>query len=254
MNRRDYSDQIVWIIGASSGIGAALATLLASQGARVAISARRADALEQVAQISSAEWVLPLDVTQVASIQNARETLASSAGRIDRVVFLSGSYDPMNLDDLDLEQVRRIIDINLLGAFNLVREVYPYLISQGAGQLSFCASISGYSGLPHSQPYASSKAAVINMTESLRAEASGTGVDIKLINPGFVRTPLTDKNDFDMPFIMEPQEAAERIARGLQKQGFEIAFPRRSAYALKLLSRLPYWLRFRLLQKSRKKY
>ena len=253
MRQKAYAGEVVWIIGASSGIGAALATQLSSLGARVAISARRAEALARVAESSQAEWVLPLDVTDLASIAEAREQLVLKAGRIDRVVFLSGSYSPMNLDNLDLEQVRSIVDINLMGAYNLVHEIYPYLLTQAAGQLSLCASISGYGGLPHSQPYASTKAAMINLTESLRVEASGTGVDIKLINPGFVRTPLTDKNDFDMPFIMEPKEAAERIAGGLKKRGFEIVFPRRFAFILRILSRLPYWLRFRLMSKGLRK-
>lgn len=253
MSQKNYLGEVVWIIGASSGIGAALAVHLSSLGARVAISARRADVLASVAETAKAEWVLPLDVTEVSSIRRAKEQLVESAGQIDRVVFLSGSYNPMNLDDLDLEQVRNTVDINLVGAFNLIREVYPYLVEQAFGQLSLCASISGYGGLPHSQPYASTKAAMINLTESLRVEASGTGVDIKLINPGFVRTPLTDKNDFDMPFIMEPEAAAERIAKGLKKQGFEIVFPRRFAFMLKLLSRLPYWLRFRLMSKGLRK-
>lgn len=250
MRQQAYDGEVVWIIGASSGIGAALAAHLSSLGARVAVSARRAEALAQVAETSQAEWILPLDVTEVKTLRDARERLVLTAGRIDRVIFLSGSYSPMNLDKLDLEQVRNIVDINLLGAYNLIHEIYPYLLAQAAGQLSLCASISGYGGLPHSQPYASTKAAMINMAESLRTEASGTGVDIKLINPGFVRTPLTDKNEFEMPFIMEPEAAAERIALGLRRSAFEIVFPRRFAFMLRLLSRLPYWLRFRLMKKG----
>lgn len=253
MNLKSYNNQVVWIIGASSGIGAALAEVFVSLGARVAISARRADALKKVADDSGAQWVLPLDVTEITSIRSASEELQRQAGQIDRIICLSGIYAPMQLDQLDLDELRGIVEVNLLGTFNLVSALYPFLIEQGQGQLAFCASISGYTGLPYSQPYASTKAAMINLTESLQIEAVGTGVDIKIISPGFVRTPLTDKNQFKMPFIVEPEVAANRIAKGLKRSGFEIVFPRRFALLLKLIGVLPYWMRLKLLQQGKKK-
>ena len=250
MNIKDYKGQVVWIIGASSGIGAALAANLAQQGARVAVSARREEALKQVADESKAEWYLALDINDLSSIESAQNSLINQAGRIDRIIFLSAIYTPMQLDNLDISEVTKVVQTNLLGTFNLIKVSYPYLLGNKSGQLALCGSISGYLGLPFSQPYAATKAALINLTESLQAESIGTGIDIKVINPGFVKTPLTDKNDFAMPFIMEVDNAAQRVARGLCKKGFEVRFPRRFAMSLKGFARLPYWLKLRLMKST----
>jgi short-subunit dehydrogenase len=253
LNLKTYKNQVVWLIGASTGIGAALAHRLKADGAILALSARTAETLQKLADEIGAEKVLPFDVADGEALSRAKDQLLAEFGRIDRVVFLPALYGPMSLDQIDMQHVRSLVEVNLVSAYSLVQQVYPAMLEQGSGQLSFCASISGFSGLPQSQPYASTKAALISLTESLRAEAEGSGVDIKLINPGFVRTPLTDKNKFKMPFIVEPEVAAERIARGLMSAGFEILFPRRFAYALRWFSRLPYWLKFRLMRRGLKK-
>lgn len=253
MNLKTYKNQLVWVIGASTGIGAALARRLKSEGAVLALSARSAETLRKLAEEIGASKVLPLDVADAEALRAAKNQLIAEFGHIDRVVFLPALYGPMTLDQVEMQHVRSLVEVNLISAYSLIQEVYPAMLEQGFGQISFCASISGFSGLPQSQPYASTKAALISLAESLRAEAEGSGVDIKVINPGFVRTPLTDKNKFKMPFIVEPEVAAERIVRGLKNSGFEILFPRRFAYALRWFSRLPYWLKFRLMRRGLKK-
>lgn len=247
MNIREYQSQVIWIVGASSGIGEALAVYLVKLGAKVCISARSADKLNIMVEQGSAHMAVPVDVNQIETLVSAREQLLSQFGKIDRAIFLSAIYNPMHMEQIEIESVEKIISTNLTGAFSFVQAVYPYFLEQKTGQIALCASLSGYLGLPNSQPYAATKAGLINMAESLRSEASGSGVDIKVINPGFVKTPLTDKNDFAMPFILETENAAQRITKGLAQKAFEVRFPRRLSWPLRLLSRLPYKVRFYLI-------
>ena len=247
MNIREYQNQVIWVVGASSGIGEALTVYLVELGATLCISARNADKLNTMVEQGSAHMAVPVDVNQIETLVSAREQLLSQFGKIDRAIFLSAIYTPMQMDKLEIAKVREIVNTNLTGAFNFVQATYPYFLTQKTGQIALCASLSGYLGLPNSQPYAATKAGLINMAESLRSEASGNGVDIKVINPGFVKTPLTDKNNFDMPFIMDASKAVRNIAKGLSKNAFEVRFPKRLSWPLRFLSRLPYRIRFRLI-------
>ena len=246
MKNSPFANNVVWVIGASSGIGLAVAKHLKGQGARVAISARRAEVLHTLQEEHGFDWTFALDVTEPAALRSAFTALEQLTGRVDRILFMSAGYHPMTLDDLVLEEVRHIVDINLVGAFNLISVTLPTLRRQARAQLVFCASVAGYRGLPRSQPYGATKAALINLAESLRTETRGSNVDIKVINPGFVRTPLTDKNTFEMPFIIDAERAAEYIAKGLASKRFEIHFPRRFTWLLKTLRFLPdplwFWL------------
>jgi short-subunit dehydrogenase len=245
-----YKDQVVWIIGASSGIGAALARELAARGATLALSARRKDELEQLNhELGDRHNVFALDTTDAATTLRTAKAIRAAFGRIDRVVFLAAAYAPMKIGALDLAVTKGIVDINLTGAFNLVHAVLPILKTQPVkGQLALCGSVAGYIGLPGGQPYSATKAAIINLAESLHAECKDV-VDIKLISPGFVRTPLTDKNEFKMPMIIEPAQAAKEIADGLLSKRFEIHFPKRFTVLLKLLQLLPYKLSLNLTRK-----
>lgn len=236
-----YQNQIVWIIGASSGIGCALARELSAHGAILALSARRKDELEKLNNdLGGRHRVFTLDTTDVESTLSTARAIHAEFGRIDRVIFLAAAYAPMKTDALDLTATKNIVDINLTGAFNLVHAVLPILKNQTTkGQLALCGSVAGYVGLPGGQPYSATKAAIINLAESLYAECKDS-VDIKLISPGFVRTPLTDKNNFTMPAIIEPEQAAKEIAEGLRSRRFEVHFPRRFTMFLKLLRWLPY--------------
>lgn len=241
-----YHNEIIWIIGASSGIGYALAVELAAQGATLALSARRKEELEQLKQrLGDHHRIYLLDVTDSERTMRTAKAIHAAFGRIDRIIFLSAAYTPMSLDALDMLVTRHMIDVNVGGAFHVVHAVLPLLKEQKSGQIALCASVAGYTGLAGGQPYSATKAAVINLAESLYAE-SPQHIDIKLINPGFVRTALTDKNNFPMPMIITPQHAAKSIAQGLLSTQFEIHFPKKFTYILKLLRILPYALAYKI--------
>ena len=239
-----YADKYIWIIGASSGIGYALAVELAAQGATLALSARSKDKLNTLNdELGGGHVVLPLDVTDTKGFEITAKTIQDTFPRLDGAIFMAATYNPASLENLDIKDAHQMVNINLNGALNTVHAVLPVLKKQGMGQLVLCASVVGYRGLPNAQPYSATKAAMINLAESLYIEERG--LDIKVINPGFVRTPLTDKNDFKMPMIIESKEAAEIIARELQTKRFEIHFPKRLTFFMKLLRILPALLYFK---------
>ena len=242
-----FAGENIWIIGASSGIGAALAAELAAGGARVALSARRAAELDKVnAGLTNPanHAVMPLDVSDAAGFDAAAAKVAALFGRIDRVVFLSALYTPSAVEAITRDELRKIVDVNLLGAFYCAQSVVPVLRAQGGGQLALCGSVAGYRGLANSQPYAATKAAVISLAETLRLEEAQNNIDIRLISPGFVKTPLTDKNDFAMPMMISAEEAASSLARQLRGCAFEITFPKKFTTIMKFLRLVPDVLYF----------
>ena len=233
-----HETETIWIIGASDGIGAALAREWAHRGARLILSARSQDRLQDLAtELGPQHIPLALDVSDRASIQAAAAKV-SEAGPLDRIVHLAALYDPGKTTDLDPDAAAQIVTTNLTGSFH-VAQAAPLLLLAG-GQLALCGSVAGYIGLPQGQIYSATKAGVINLAESLRAELSGRG-DVRLINPGFVDTRLTQRNNFNMPALMTPKAAACAIIDGLNTRRFEVHFPRRLTWGLKLLSALPYW-------------
>lgn len=235
-----FASEHIWIIGASSGIGEALARKLASEGATLYLSARRADELQALcSELGSQHIAYPLDVADNNALTSAAESIKKTAGKIDRVIFLAAIFRPNDVDKMDIDFAKKLIDVNVMGAIYTSYAALKIFEEQGAGQLSLCGSIAAYTGLPGGQPYCASKAAVLSLAESLAAETPEY-VDIKLISPGFVRTRITDKNNFDMPCIIEPEQAANEIAKGLKKRAFEIHFPKRFTYSTKLLRVLPY--------------
>lgn len=236
----NFRDEIIWIIGASSGIGYALAVELAAQGATLALSARRKDELEKLKEhIGERHMIYPLDVADIDLTFRTAKAIHNVNGRLDRVIFMSAVYTPMRLEQLDMIITGHMVNVNIMGAFNVVHAVLPLLKEQKSGQIALCGSVAGYTGLSGGQPYSSTKAAVINLAESLYAE-SPQNIDIKLINPGFVSTALTDKNNFSMPMIITPEAAAKAIMKGLFSKKFEIHFPKRFTLILKFLKLLPY--------------
>lgn len=238
----------IWIIGASSGIGAALARELAQRGARLLLSARRADKLAALASETGKAATLALDVSDAAAVSKAVDDMATSGTLPDIVINLAAVYQPMSLNMLDTAKTADIIQVNLGGSFNVTSAIMPHFSRIKRGMIVLCGSVAGFCGLPNGQPYSATKAGVINLAESLRAELRGSGVDVKLINPGFVRTDLTAKNSFDMPAIIEPGEAAKHIADGLARSAFEIHFPKKFTLCMKLLRMLPYRLYFYLMR------
>ena len=245
---KDIQNKNIWIIGASSGIGKALAVELAAQGAVMALSARSKEALEMLnADLGGGHHVFPLDISDTDAIVKAARSIQADFPKLDSIISLAAIYNPTTLDKLDMAEIRTIIDVNLIGSFNIVHAALPIFEAQKSGQLVLCGSVAGYRGLPGGQPYSATKAAIINLAESLKAEKPH--LDIKVINPGFVRTPLTDKNDFKMPMMIEPEEAAKAIAKGLKSRDFEIHFPKKFTYIMKCLRSLPYVFYFCLVKK-----
>lgn len=250
MPEKTYQDKIIWIIGASSGIGAALSRELAQRGAILVLSSRRIEDLEILkgSLPGKGHTIFSLDVCQEQEVTRVIKKVFTQWGRIDSVIFLAAAYTPMKIDSLNISQVRQIIDTNLLGVFYLLQGVIPFMKEQLQGQIALCGSVAGYIGLPGGQPYSSTKAGIINIAESLRAELPLT-IDVKLISPGFVKTSLTAKNNFQMPFIIDPKMAAKFIADGLLKSKFEIHFPKKFTFFLKLLRLLPYSLSMKITSK-----
>lgn len=232
----------VWIIGASSGIGAALARALAAQGADLVLSARDEAALARLSAECGGAGVLPLDLADRASLPEAVALLRGAAA-LDAVICTAALYDPARVDKADPDSAEAMVRVNLLGTFDVAQQV-PRLLRDG-GQLVLFGSVAGYLGLPGGQIYSATKAAIINLAESLRVELAPR-IDVRLVCPGFVETRLTAKNRFRMPAIVTPEAAASATLRGLQGRRFEIHFPRRFTLALKFLRLLPYGLSLRL--------
>ena len=246
------ADGIAWITGASAGIGRAVALRLLQDGWTVAVTARRAGELAALAALHPGR-IIPVagDVTDAAQMAAAVAQAEAVAGKpIALAILNAGTYVPMSAQDFDSAAFKLQVDVNLIGTGNALAAVMPGLIARGRGQLAIVASVAGYRGLPTAIAYAATKAALIAMAESLKFDLDRAGVLMHVLNPGFVRTPLTDKNTFPMPFLIEADDAANRIVRGLHHTAFEIAFPRRFAAILKLLRILPYWLFFRLVARG----
>ncbi len=241
--------RIAWITGASTGIGRALALRLVRDGWRIAASARNSDALSSLAASSEAIRAFPLDVTDAAATARISAEIQRELGPVDLAVINAGTDARTPATDFDSAVVRRVIEVNLLGAANTLAAAMPEMIHRRSGHLAIVASVAGYRGLPRAAAYSASKAGLIALAEGLKFDLDRHAVKIQVINPGFVRTPLTDRNDFAMPFLMDAEEAAERIVRGLAGSAFEIAFPRRFAWMLKLLGCLPDRLYFPLVAK-----
>lgn len=251
MNPRinDWSDKRVWLLGASSGIGAALGSLLLVRGARVALSARNASRLQAVAGAAQQALVVPCDAADDASLHAAWATLLAAWDGVDVAIYVAGDYLPMRAWQLDVAKARQMIDVNFAGAVSFAACVVPQLLRQGAGQIGFVASVAGYRGLPKSLIYGPTKAAMINFAEALYLDLQPRGIGVRVINPGFVATPLTAQNDFAMPALLTPEQAALATLAGFADDGFEIHYPKRFTRVLKLLAHLPYRIYFRLVRR-----
>ncbi len=251
----DYKGKYIWIIGASSGIGYALAKELSSRGACLALSARRLDSLEQLKSEMAGEdhLVLPLDVADDNTLGDAAKKIQKKFTQLDSVIFLPALYSAHTQKRKDMSFIYDVLRVNLGGAFATVESVMPMFEKQDFGQIVLCGSVAGYRGLPYGQPYCATKAGVISYAESLKVELEPQNIDVKVINPGFVKTPLTDKNDFPMPLIIEAKEAAVCIAKGLSSSRFEISFPWFFVRLMKTLRLLPSGLYFMIARLMRKK-
>ena len=239
----------VWITGASSGIGRQLALDLARMGVTVAVSARSADVLAELSGKYATVHSYPLDVTDLDACRKAAESIETDIGPVDLLIAAAGVWIIRDVADFNAEDSARAMRINYEGTVNAVDAVLPSMIARKSGHIALIASVAGYRGLPRAVTYAPSKAALICMAETLRPDAARHGIKVQVVNPGFVRTPMTDVNDFPMPFLIEPEDASQRILAGLKSSRFEVVFPLRLAVIMKLLRLLPYGLYFWLMQR-----
>ncbi len=240
---RDWPSKRYWLVGASQGLGRAVAHELSKTGAELILSARDADALQSLAdEVPGKASVVPIDVADSASVAAAAEAV----GQIDGMVFLAGVYWPLKASEFDGEQVATMLDINLTGCARVLGHVLPPMVERDAGHIVLTGSLSGFRGLPGANGYGASKAGIMSMAETLYADLRTSGVDVQLINPGFIKTRLTDKNSFSMPFIMEPDEAAKLFVDHMQGDDFARNFPRHFGALFRLSQFLPDWLYYRL--------
>jgi short-subunit dehydrogenase len=246
--------KIIWITGASSGIGKALAIKFAKNGWIVAASARRENLLNELKNINKNIFSFPLDVTEIDKCKITAKNIIEQLGGIDICVFGTGMHDPKSEKKFNLDKVREIMEVNYFGTMNSINSIYKYFSDKKNGQISIISSVAGYRGLPAAGAYCASKAALTSFAESLYFDMQIKNVRVSLISPGFIKTPMTDQNDFPMPMIKSPEFAANEIYKGLTKnKAFEIHFPKAFTYFLKFLQILPSSLYFKLVAKGMKK-
>ncbi|NDA64502.1 MAG: SDR family NAD(P)-dependent oxidoreductase [Chitinophagia bacterium] len=244
----------IWLVGASEGIGKRLAQALAHEGAILAVSARQQDKLQMLVDSfpGSGHGMVPLDVQDISSVAFAYESLKANWGVPDVVIYNAGTYDPVYAQTFGLPRIQKMMDVNFNGALRVLNYILPDFILNNKGHIALVGSIAGYRGLPGAIGYGASKAALMHLAENLAVDLYKTNIKVQIINPGFVKTKLTAKNTFAMPQIMEAEEAAMHIVRGLESQKFEIRFPWAFSTLLKMLSFLPAALYFRIMREKKR--
>lgn len=249
-----WAGKTVWLVGASTGIGRATASALHAAGARVVVSARGRPALDAFVAEHGRADAIALDATDREAVRDAAAHIVSVHGGIDLAMYCAATYSPMRATGFDLEVAQRHMRVNYDGALLLLDAVLPQLQAQArngrGGHLSLVSSVAGFRGLPQSLAYGPTKAALINLAETLYLDLSPLGLGVSVINPGFVETPLTAQNEFRMPALITPEEAARAILRGWRHGDFEIHFPRRFTGWLKALRHLPYGVYFSAVRRS----
>lgn len=237
----DWRGRTVWLVGASSGIGRATASALHAAGANVILSARNEPALLEFTSQHPGAWAVAMDASDRAAVGRAARAVLER-GPLDTVLYCAGYYREQRASDFDLENMLRHQLVNYVGALHVLDAVLPHFIARQSGHISLVSSVAGYRGLPKSLAYGPTKAALINLAETLYLDLRDHGIGVSLVCPGFVATPLTAQNGFEMPALITPQQAAQAILQGWSKGSFEIHFPRRFTLAMKLLQLLPFRL------------
>lgn len=235
------SGQRWWLVGASEGLGRALAQAMAAQGAELVVSARDPARLSELAESLPGASAVPCDVTDPGSVRAA----AQAVGAIEGVVYLAGAYWPMRAQEWDTDRIETMLDVNLVGAARIVGAALPGMLERDRGRIVLTGSLAGYRGLPGAIGYGASKAGIMHLAETLQADLRGTGVAVQQINPGFIRTRLTARNDFSMPFLMDPDVAAARMMRAIVAGKPHSAFPTLFSWLFRIGRFLPQgvWLR-----------
>ena len=245
------TNKVIWITGGSSGIGKALAYKFANEGWQVAISARREELLNEISKSNNNIHSFPLDVLDSEKCKEVFNKILGKFENIDIVLFSTGIHDPESEKNLNLEKIRTIMETNFFGTINCVNSVYNYFKEKKIGHISIVSSVAGYRGLPAGGAYCASKAALINYAESLYFDMKRANVRVSVVNPGFIKTPMTDLNDFPMPMIESTEFAANEMFKGLTKSSsFEIHFPKKFTFIMKVLKIMPNWLYLRLVKKG----
>lgn len=240
---RDWRGLRVWLVGASSGIGEATASALHARGAQVLVSARSAGALQAFVAAHTGAQAWPMDVTDAPAVaQTASEILKQ--GPLDMVVYCAGHYREMRASAMDLADLRQHLDINYIGALHVLHALMPAFIAQGRGHISLISSVAGFRGLPKSLAYGPTKAALTNLAETLYMDLRPSGLGVSVVHPGFVQTPLTAQNQFSMPALITPEQAALAMVAGWERGAFDIHYPKRFTRWMKLLRLLPYRVYF----------
>ncbi len=239
----DWAGKRYWLVGASEGLGAALAHKMSAAGVHLVLSARSEEKLNTLADsLPGRADVVTVDVSDADSVKAAAEAV----GDIDGVVQIAGVYWPFGAKNWDADQAIAMADINFTGAMRLMGAIVPKFVERDAGHIVLTGSLSGFRGLPGAAAYTSSKAGVMTLAESLYADLHKTNVRVQLVNPGFVKTRLTDKNDFNMPFIMEPEDAAREYFEHMNTDAFKRSFPMVFSWVFRGSQFLPDWLYYRL--------
>ena len=246
----DWRGRVVWIVGASSGIGRATASQLHAGRALVVVSARGAAALNEFVAGHPGSVALPLDVADRAAFSTALQQLLSLHGKLDLAMYCAGRYQAMRATEFDLDEMQRHLQVNYVGAMYMLDAVLKTVIAQGHGHISLVSSVAGYRGLPKAMAYGPTKAALQQLAETLYLDLHPLGIGVSVINPGFVATTLTAGNAFTMPALLTPEQAASHILQGWARGRFDIHFPKRFTFWLKLLRLLPYGLYFAAVQRT----
>ena len=239
----EWSNKRYWIVGASEGLGLALAKKMSEAGASLVLTARNEARLKEIAAtLPNKAEVLPLDITNLAAVKKSAKMLKN----LDGFVFLAGAYWPMSAQEWDIGKVTKMVNVNLIGALHTLEVILPMFIEKNRGHLVFTGSLAGYRGLPAALGYGSSKAAIANLSETLRYDLKETSIKVQLINPGFIKTRLTDKNKFKMPQIMAPEDAAEKMFSNMNKNNFSSSFPAPFSWLFRVSRVLPDSIYFKL--------
>ncbi|WP_319545605.1 SDR family NAD(P)-dependent oxidoreductase [Ruegeria conchae] len=236
-----FDGKTYWIIGASEGLGKALAEALSRQGAHLILSARNASRLAEICEKLPNASAVPFDVTDLDAVCRA----VVEVGAFHGLVYNAGTYDPINTADWNTEAALAISDVNYFGALRVLGETVPDLIQKGNGDITLIGSLAGYHGLPNAISYGSSKAALISLAETMRHDLAGTGVTVRIVNPGFIKTRLTNKNSFNMPMLMTPEDAADRVVRAMSHRRFRTDFPAPFSWIIRLIDYVPDILVYR---------